>query len=221
MTLERITELGIVGAGGAGFPTSVKLNTQVPQLLVNGAECEPLLHKDKELLLHRADDMLRGIRISMALAGCSEGVIGIKNKYHNVMDALQPRLPGDVRIFPLPDSYPSGDEFVMVNDITKKIIPPGGLPKDVGCVVMNVETLMNIGIDKPVTQKWLTIAGAVANPITVSLPIGITIREAIEAAGGATVPDFGVLLGGAMMGNLAQSLDQPVTKTLGGIIVLP
>ena len=71
MTLERIAELGIVGAGGAGFPTSVKLNTQVPQLLVNGAECEPLLHKDKELLLHHADDMLKGIRASMELAGCS------------------------------------------------------------------------------------------------------------------------------------------------------
>jgi Na+-translocating ferredoxin:NAD+ oxidoreductase RnfC subunit len=126
-----------------------------------------------------------------------------------------------VRIFPLVDSYPSGDEFVMVNDITKRIIPPGGLPKDVGCVVMNVETLMNIGLDQPVTNKYLTVAGAVADPITVSVPIGITIGEVIEAAGGATVPDFGVLLGGAMMGNLATSLDQPVTKTLGGIIVLP
>src|SRR5580692_12547039 len=89
MTLDRIAELGIVGAGGAGFPTSVKLNTQVPQLLVNGAECEPLLHKDKELLLHQSDAMLRGIRISMELAGCTEAVIGIKNKYNGVIDALQ------------------------------------------------------------------------------------------------------------------------------------
>lgn len=221
MTLDRIAELGIVGAGGAGFPTSVKLSAQVPQLLVNGAECEPLLHKDKELLLHRADEMLRGIRISMQLAGCSEAVIGIKNKYHGVMDALQPKLPPDMRIFRLSDSYPAGDEFVMVNDITGRIIPPGGLPKDVGAVVMNVETLMNIGLDKPVTHKWLTVAGAVADPITVEVPIGITIGEVIEAAGGATVPDFGVLLGGAMMGNVAASLDLPVTKTLGGIIVLP
>ncbi|HVY94394.1 MAG TPA: SLBB domain-containing protein, partial [Bryobacteraceae bacterium] len=215
MTLERIAELGIVGAGGAGFPTSVKLNTNVPQLLVNGAECEPLLHKDKELLLHHADDMLKGIRASMSLAGCTEAVIGIKNKYHGVMDALQPKLPPDMRIFPLSDSYPAGDEFVMVNDITKRVIPPGGLPKDVGAVVMNVETLMNIGIDKPVTHKYLTVAGAVADPVTLSVPVGITIGEVIEAAGGATVPEFGVLLGGAMMGNLAQSLDQPVTKTLG------
>jgi Na+-translocating ferredoxin:NAD+ oxidoreductase RnfC subunit len=221
MTLERIAELGIVGAGGAGFPTSVKLNTKVPQLLVNGAECEPLLHKDKELLLHHADDMLKGIRASMELAGCQEAVIGIKNKYHGVMDALRPKLPPDMRIFPLSDSYPAGDEFVLVNDITKRVIPPGGLPKDVGAVVMNVETLMNIGIDKPVTHKYLTVAGAVADPVTLSVPVGITLGEVIEAAGGATVPDFGVLLGGAMMGNLAQSLDQPVTKTLGGIIVLP
>lgn len=221
MTLDRIAELGIVGAGGAGFPTSVKLNTQVPQLLVNGAECEPLLHKDKELLLHRADEMLKGIRISMNLAGCTEAVIGIKNKYHGVMDALRPKLPADMRIFPLSDSYPAGDEFVLVNDITKRVIPPGGLPKDVGAVVMNVETLMNIGIDKPVTHKYLTVAGAVADPITLAVPIGVTIREVIEMAGGPTVSDYGVLLGGAMMGNLAQSLEQPVTKTLGGIIVLP
>jgi Na+-translocating ferredoxin:NAD+ oxidoreductase RnfC subunit len=221
MTLDRIAELGIVGAGGAGFPTSVKLNAQVPQLLVNGAECEPLLHKDKELLMHHADDMLRGIRISMELAGCTEAVIGIKNKYHGVMDALQPKLPADVRIFPLVDSYPSGDEFVMVNDITKRIIPPGGLPKDVGCVVMNVETLMNIGLDQPVTHKYLTVAGAVADPITLAVPIGMTIGEVIEAAGGATVPEFGVLLGGAMMGKVCTNLDEPVTKTLGGIIVLP
>ena len=137
------------------------------------------------------------------------------------MDALQPKLPADVRIFPLVDSYPSGDEFVMVNDITKRIIPPGGLPKDVGCVVMNVETLMNIGLDQPVTHKYLTVAGAVADPITLAVPIGITIGEVIEAAGGATVPDFGVLLGGAMMGKVCTSLDEPVTKTLGGIIVLP
>jgi Na+-translocating ferredoxin:NAD+ oxidoreductase RnfC subunit len=221
MTLDRIAELGIVGAGGAGFPTSVKLTAQVPQLLVNGAECEPLLHKDKELLMHHADDMLRGIRISMELAGCTEAVIGIKNKYHGVIDALTPKLPADVRIFPLVDSYPSGDEFVMVNDITKRIIPPGGLPKDVGCVVMNVETLMNIGLDQPVTHKYLTVAGAVADPITVAVPIGMTIGEVIEAAGGATVPEFGVLLGGAMMGKVCTNLDEPVTKTLGGIIVLP
>ena len=219
--IDRIEELGVVGAGGAGFPTSVKLQTQVPMFLVNAAECEPLLHKDKELLVHRSAEFLRGLQIAMQCSGSREAVIGIKNKYHDVIDSLTPRLPADVRIFPLTDTYPAGDEFLLVYDITKRVIPPGGLPRDVGAVVCNVETLVNIGEDRPVTHKYLTVAGAVGRPVTVRVPIGMTIGEVLEAAGGPTAPDFGVLLGGVMMGKLAPSLDDPVTKTLGGIIVLP
>jgi Na+-translocating ferredoxin:NAD+ oxidoreductase RnfC subunit len=219
--IDRIDELGIVGAGGAGFPTSVKLRTQVPTFLVNAAECEPLLHKDKELLHHKAPEMFAGLRIAMQCTGSHEGVIGIKDKYHDVIDALTPQLPPGIRIFPLTDTYPAGDEFLMVHDITGRVIPPGGLPRDVGTVVCNVETLVNIGEDRPVTHKYLTVAGAVARPVTLRVPVGVTIGEAIQAAGGATVPEFGALLGGAMMGRLAPSLHEPVTKTLGGIIVLP
>jgi Na+-translocating ferredoxin:NAD+ oxidoreductase RnfC subunit len=189
--------------------------------LVNAAECEPLLHKDKELLVHRSTEFVRGLQIAMKCSGSHEAVIGIKNKYYDVIDSLTPQLPADVRIFPLTDTYPAGDEFLMVYDITKRVIPPGGLPRDVGTVVCNVETLVNIGEDRPVTHKYLTVAGAVGRPMTVRVPIGMMIGEVIEAAGGATVPDFGVLLGGVMMGKLAPSMDEPVTKTLGGIIVLP
>ena len=101
------------------------------------------------------------------------------------------------------------------------MIPPGGLPKDVDTAVSNVETLINIALDRPVTHKYLTVAGAVASPVTLRVPVGITIGEVIEAAGGPTVADFGVLLGGVMMAKPAASLDVPVTKTTGGIIVLP
>ncbi len=218
---ERIEELGIIGAGGAGFPTAVKFRTQVPSVLVNAAECEPLLHKDKELLLHASQPMLRGLRIAMECVGAKEGVIGIKEKYQDVIEQLRPQLPPDIRIFELVDSYPAGDEFLLVYDILKRVIPPGGLPKDVGAVVANVETLVNIGLDQPVTHKYLTIGGAVARPMTLRVPVGITIGEVIAAAGGATCADAGVLLGGVMMGRLAPSLDEPVTKTLGGMIVLP
>jgi len=220
-SIARIEELGIVGAGGAGFPTAVKLQTKVPVLLVNAAECEPLLHKDKELLLHQAPEMLAGIRIAMECVGASKAVIGIKNKYHDVIDALTPQLPSGMRVFPLTDTYPAGDEFLLVHDITGQVIPPGGLPRDVGTVVANVETLVNIGVDKPVTHKYLTVAGAVTTPVTLRVPVGTSIRETIEAAGGATVAEFGVLLGGAMMGTLCTNFDDPVTKTLGGMIVLP
>ncbi len=220
-TLDRIAELGVVGAGGGGFPAAVKFAAQVSTVIVNGAECEPLLHKDKELLHHRWEPMFAGLQAAVRLTGASEAVIGIKEKYTDVIDALTPHLPGSVRIQKLRDSYPAGDEFVLVYDVMGKVIPPGGLPKDGGAVVTNVETLVNIGEDRPVTMKYLSVAGAVREPVTLCVPVGITIREAIEAAGGTTEPEVGALLGGVMMGKLASSLDVPVTKTLGGIVVLP
>jgi Na+-translocating ferredoxin:NAD+ oxidoreductase RnfC subunit len=219
--IERVAELGIVGAGGGGFPTAVKLKARVSTVIANAAECEPLLHKDKELLLHHLEPFLRGLQTVMAVTGAHEGVIGIKEKYHDIIATLESTAPTGVRIVPLPDVYPAGDEFILVHLVTGRVIPPGGLPKDVDAVVANVETLMNIGLDQPVTHKYLTVAGAVRRPMTVRVPIGISIGEVIEAAGGPTVADFGVLLGGVMMAKPAASLDVPVTKTTGGIIVLP
>jgi Na+-translocating ferredoxin:NAD+ oxidoreductase RnfC subunit len=221
VSLDRIEELGIIGAGGGGFPTAVKLKTQVSMVIANAAECEPLLHKDKELLQHHYEPFLRGMLATMALVGAREGVIGIKEKYHDLIATLEQQVPASIRVMPLPDCYPAGDEFILVHMVTGRVIPPGGLPKDVDTVVANVETMMNIGLDQPVTHKYLTVAGAVENPVTLKVPIGITIGEVIEAAGGATVDDIGVLLGGVMMAKPAASLDIPVTKTTGGIIVLP
>jgi Na+-translocating ferredoxin:NAD+ oxidoreductase RnfC subunit len=220
-SLERIEELGIIGAGGGGFPAAVKLKTRVSVAIANAAECEPLLHKDKELLHHHAEPFLRGLQMVVQLVGAREGVVGIKEKYQDIIAALGAAAPAGIRVVPLPDCYPAGDEFILVHMVTGRIIPPGGLPKDVDTVVANVETLINIALDRPVTHKYLTVAGAVAEPITVRVPVGVTIGEVIEAAGGPTVPNFGVLLGGVMMAKPAADLNVPVTKTLGGIIVLP
>lgn len=220
-TLDRIGQHGVVGAGGGGFPTATKLASAVPTVIVNGAECEPLLHKDKELMQHLAAPMLRGLAAVMRLVSADQGIVGIKNKYTAVQEALAPQLPANVRILPLSDSYPAGDEFLLVHDAIGRVIPPGGLPKDVGAVVVNVETLVNIGLDRPVTHKYLTVAGAVKTPVTLRVPVGTRIGDVIDAAGGATEDEIGVLLGGVMMGKLAASLDEPVTKTLGGVIVLP
>ena len=197
-SLDRLEEHGIVGAGGGGFPTAVKLKTTVSMVIANAAECEPLLHKDKELLHHHAEPFLRGMKMAMDLVGAREGVVGIKEKYHEIIAALEAQVPAGVRVQPLPDCYPAGDEFILVHMVTGRVIPPGGLPKDVDTVVSNVETLMNIALDKPVTHKYLTVAGAVETPVTLRVPIGITIGEVIEAAGGTTVEDFGVLIGGVM-----------------------
>lgn len=218
---DSIAENGIVGAGGAGFPTSVKLQRKAETYIVNAAECEPLLHKDKELLLHYAAEMLTGLRAAMERVGARRGVIGIKEKYEEVIHSLHPLLPNDMEICPLRDAYPAGDEFILVYDVTGRVIPPGGLPLDVGAVVSNVETLINIARNRPVTRKYLTVAGAVAEPVTLHVPIGMAFGELIRAAGGATVNPFEVLVGGAMMAHLAQDLQRPVTKTTGGLIVLP
>jgi Na+-translocating ferredoxin:NAD+ oxidoreductase RnfC subunit len=216
-----VEECGVVGAGGGGFPTEVKLRSAVPLVIVNGAECEPLLHKDKELLRHEAGAMLAGLREVMNRVGASEGVVGVKDKYEDVLRSLQPLLSAGVRTFPLSDSYPAGDEFVLVHDVTGRVIPPGGLPRDVGALVVNVETLVNVGLGRPVTHKVLTVAGAVREPVTLRVPIGTPIGEVITAAGGATEPNVAVLLGGVMMARPAPSLVEPVTKTTGGVVVLP
>jgi Na+-translocating ferredoxin:NAD+ oxidoreductase RnfC subunit len=217
----RLEELGIVGAGGGGFPAAVKFQTRVSLVIANAAECEPLLHKDKELLHHHAGPFLQGMKLAMEMVGASQGAIGIKDKYHEIIQDLERIAPAGVRVVPLPDCYPAGDEFILVHLVTGRVIPPGGLPKDVDAVVSNVETLINIAEDRPVTHKYLTVAGAVENPCTLRVPVGVTIGEVIAAAGGTTAPEFGVLLGGVMMAKPAANLEVPVTKTTGGIVVLP
>lgn len=219
--MASLEELGVVGAGGGGFPTEVKLRTPVPLVIVNGAECEPLLHKDKELLRHEASAMLTGLGVVMERVGANEAVVGIKHKYDDVIASLRSQLPAGVRAVPLTDTYPAGDEFVLVHDVTGRVIPPGGLPRDVGALVVNVETLVNVGLGRPVTHKYLTVAGAVKEPVTLRVPVGVSIGELIAAAGGVTEPNVAVLLGGVMMARLALGLDEPVTKTTGGVVVLP
>ncbi len=221
ITLETIAAGGVVGAGGAGFPTHVKLAAQADTIILNAAECEPLLHKDKELLRRWPDEILAGLQAAAALVGARDSAVGIKGKYTDVIAQLEPRLPAGGRIVPLHDAYPTGDEFILVYDVTGRIVPPGGIPLDVGCVVVNVETALNIARGRPVTEKFLTVAGAVRTPVTLRLPVGVSLRTAIDLAGGATVADAAVLTGGVMMGRLAASLDEPITKTTGGLIVLP
>ncbi len=219
--IKRIRQHGIVGAGGAGFPSYVKLNTPVQTFVVNGAECEPLLHKDKELMKHFAAGIVQGLSLVRDELQAEEAVFGIKGKYTEVINTMTPLLDHQTRIHKLSDVYPSGDEFVLVYEATGKVIPPGGLPLHVGVVVMNVETLLNIMRDRPATTKFLTVAGAVHEPKTVEVPIGVSLRSVVEACGGAAVEPYSVLVGGVMMGKLPASLDDPITKTTGGILVFP
>lgn len=222
---ETIRNSGVVGAGGAGFPTHVKAVSNVDYLLANGAECEPLLHKDLELMVHFAPRILHGMELMLSSVSAHCGIIGIKSKNQRAIDAFRPLLSNPaLSICELGDFYPSGDEYELVHNATGRLIPPGGIPLNVGCVVNNVETLFNIsraadGI--PVTDKILTVTGAVKTPCTFFAPIGTSFKELIDFAGGTTTGDYMIFVSGVMMGSLTNDLEQTVTKTTSGIIVLP
>lgn len=221
VNIDSIETNGVVGAGGAGFPTHVKMKAKARYLILNAAECEPLLHKDKELLINAPDQVIAGMKIAAEMIGASECIIGIKEKYEHVIDDLKRRVPAGFRVHPLRDCYPAGDEFVLTYDCTGRIIPPGGLPIHVGCVVNNVETMFNLAADRPVTHKYLTVTGAVKTPVTLCVPLGVSVGEVIEAAGGPTIDDWTVVLNGVMMGRTCDDLTAPVTKTSGGVYVFP
>lgn len=222
---EKIRLAGVVGAGGAGFPTHVKAGARVERVIANGAECEPLIHKDYELMVNFPEKVVEGLQALMDSTGAKKGIIGIKEKNKSAIEAISSAIGGkNIRLHLLGDFYPSGDEYILVYEATKRLIPPQGIPLDIGVVVNNVETLLNIseaGDGQPVTKKYITVAGAVKFPKSFIAAVGTSYRDAIEAAGGAAVRDFGVFVGGIMMGKLEFDLELPITKTTAGLVVLP
>lgn len=220
----NLAELGLVGCGGAGFPTHVKLAAKnVDAIIVNAAECEPLLHKDKEILWHFTADFFKGLIMAMDMTGASQSFIGMKKKYDSLLKYLQQQIPDQrIKMLPLGDFYPAGDEYELVYEATGKLIPFGGIPLNIGCVVSNVETLLNLGRQRPVTTKFLTITGAVPQPLTVEIPFGITVAEAMSLAGLNSLKGLTIVDGGPMMGRLIGNPEtEIVSKTCGGLIALP
>ena len=223
--VQKIFDAGVVGAGGAGFPTHVKAKSKVEFVLANGAECEPLIHKDYELMCNFAPDIVSGVELMIKQTSAKKSYFGIKAKNALAQESIEKNYSnGKIETCLLGDFYPSGDEYELVYAATKRLIPPAGLPLDVGCVVNNVETFYNIAQaaeNKPVTKKFVSVAGAVKNPMSFFVPIGTSLKELLTHAGGATVPEFGVFVSGIMMGKLTFDLSEVVTKTTAGIIVLP
>jgi len=223
--VEQVRLAGVVGAGGAGFPTHVKLAARADTVIANAAECEPLLHKDAVILEHRAAEVVRGMTLAMQAVGASSGVIGIKAKKTGAVAAARAACQGTpIRVQLLGDYYPAGDEYDLVFSVTGRLVPPAGLPIQVGVLVNNVETFVNIAAaaeGHPVTHKTLTLAGAVARPVTVRVPLGSSYRDCLAAAGGPATDDPVLVIGGLMMGQLTDNLDTPVTKTATGVVVLP
>ncbi len=221
---EKIFNAGVVGAGGAGFPAHIKAKSNVEFVLANGAECEPLIHKDYELLLHFPNEISQGFELLIESTAAKKGFFGIKEKNEKAISAISKYLNGKTELTKLGDFYPSGDEFELVYEATGKLIPPAGIPLDVGCVVNNVETLYNIALaekDIPVTKKFVCIAGAVKKPSSFFVPVGTSFKDVIGFAGGTKVKEYGIFMGGVMMGQLTFDLNEVVTKTTAGLIVLP
>ncbi|MDK2897529.1 MAG: hypothetical protein PWP04_1649 [Candidatus Atribacteria bacterium] len=224
--IKTIRETGVVGAGGAGFPTHAKVRSDLEIVIANGAECEPLLSNDKYILAKHGEEVVQGLELILEVSGARKGIIAIKKKNADVISSIEKIIKSrkDLSLALLDDFYPAGDELILVSLVTGKNVPQGELPLSVGCMVSNVETLRNIyraSLGEPVTRRTLTCAGEVKNPSVVITHIGTSIQDVIDACGGSTVETPAIIVGGPMMGNIERDLNAPVTKTMTGIIVLP
>lgn len=224
--LSLIKKAGIVGAGGAGFPTHAKLNAKAEYVIINGAECEPLLRVDQQLMALHTKEILDALNLVVEHVGATHGVVALKSKYKEAISSVKSIIGNydKLQLHELENFYPAGDEQVLVYEVTGRIVPEGGIPLNVGAIVSNVETMLNIYnayyYEKPVTDKYVTVTGEVNNTKTFKLPIGMTVREAIDLAGGTNLSDFVVINGGPMMGRIVD-IDSTITKTTKGLIVLP
>lgn len=222
---EILRENGIVGAGGAGFPTYAKLDQRAEIIIMNCAECEPLLKLHRQLLEQHAEEILRTFDEIARLVEAGEAVIGIKAEYKSAVKAIERYIDAypNMRIHLLDSAYPMGDEVVLIYEATGRVIRPGGLPIEEGVAVFNVETVYNAwrAVEKktPVTDKLVSVVGEVEHPVTVRVPLGASVRDTVAYAGKITVKDPAYLVGGPMMGSL-QEENNVVTKTTNAIIVL-
>ena len=227
-TIDKIREAGVVGAGGAGLPTQVKVNASVDTVLVNGASCEPLLASDPYLMEHEVDTLMRGLEAVMECTGASKGCICLKGKHAAAMASVRnaaARSGGKISAVELGDFYPAGDEQVLVHEVLGRTVPERGLPLQVGAVVSNVETVFNVARaleGKPVTHRYLTVAGEIAHPMVVKAPVGTPVLDVLAFAGGPTINEYRVVDGGPMMGKVVPDVSRAVvTKTTSGLLVLP
>ena len=181
-----------------------------------------MLKVDQQLVARHAAALVRGLRYGMAATGAREGIIALKAKYQAAITALTPLIGGQLRLHILPDVYPAGDEVITIWQATGRRVPAGALPISIGVVVNNVQTLINLAAAleqaKPVTHRTLTVNGAVHHPLTVTVPLGVSLREVLALAGGPTIANPAFINGGPMMGKLVTDLDAPVTKTTGGLL---
>ena len=226
--LELIKEAGVVGAGGAGFPTNIKLNTKLESgfVVVNAAECEPLLNHNMARIMEDPDLIVRGLKYVMEITGAKKGYIAIKPKNKEPLIELGKAIKDyeNIEIKYLPNMYPAGDERVIIRELFGIILKPGQLPLEANVVVTNIETIRNIVLAieerRPVITKDLTVDGRIKSgeKVFLNIPIGTSIKSLIDNCGGYIEPHGEIILGGPFMGKTG-SEDSVVTKTTGGILV--
>ncbi|MCD8390961.1 MAG: 4Fe-4S dicluster domain-containing protein [Firmicutes bacterium] len=226
--LQKIVyNAGIVGAGGAGFPTHRKFSDKVKQIVVNAAECEPLMMVDHHILEHHLQALVDTLNVLIDVMGADEAIIGIKGKNMHLLDEkIVASLDGTkVSIHQIPDIYPAGDEVVLTYETTGKIIPEGAIPVMVGVMVINVETVYNIHNaitnGAPVVEKYITIGGDTKEDMTIKAPVGMKIIDLLKAAGYTDLEGKTVVNGGPMMGKLVDLDTDAVTKTTKGLLIFP
>jgi len=223
---ELMKEAGIVGAGGAGFPSYGKLASGADTLVINGAECEPLLYTDYILLRDELSMVLTGIQAVQDYLGVKKAQLCVK---HHTAEKLAwedgQTLAKGVLVTVLPDVYPMGDEIALIYQATGRVVKPGNLPISAGVIVYNVETLYNVAValkkEEKVTMKWLTIGGNVAKPIVVKVPVGTPVSALFKKYGVVVPENHTVLDGGPSMGKVVNVGRDVVTKTTKGFLILP
>ncbi len=230
--IEKVTQAGIVGLGGATFPSNVKLSIpkdkKVQHLIINGVECEPYLTSDHRVMLERAEELLTGIQIIMKALDVPEAYIGIENNKPDAISKLRSltKEQSGIKVIPLKMKYPQGSEKQLIKAITKKEVPPGGLPVDVGVVVFNVGTTVAVyeavQKNKPLIERVVTVTGKnVTKPGNFLTRIGTPVSMLIDAAGGIPDNTGKIIAGGPMMGKAIADITIPVNKGMSGIVLMP
>ena len=228
---NMIRDAGIVGMGGAAFPTNVKLSPpkekKINTVIINGAECEPYLTADHRLMVERPKEVVEGLKIIMRSLGVNEGHIGIEENKPDAIEAMKSAVSGEsnIKVWPLEIKYPQGAEKMLIKAVKDREVPSKGLPMDVGAVVQNVGTALAVyeavRFGKPLIERVVTVTGAgIKEPANMMVRIGTLMSDVIEQCGGLVEGAVKVISGGPMMGFAQWTLDVPVVKGTSGILVL-
>lgn len=223
--VRRIFEAGVVGAGGAGFPTHIKAKSNAEVVIANGCECEPLIQSDRFVMSEMPGEVIEGLNLMMIATGASRGVIALRQSVD--IDAIEKALDGQrgIEIVRVPNTYPAGDEHILVYECTGRLVPQGGIPPDVGVVVSNVGTLVNVRksiLGQPVVTRIVSVCGDVPNPVVTEVPIGTSVEDVLRLTGNLVdLSQKVVLLGGVMMGEVCWDLSRPIDKRTSSVVIIP